>query len=245
MKSSIDIFNLDTLKFVQKHISSNDVRILEVGCGAGDFSYELLNTGVSLTACDTDEKSVLLCIEKGVPAINIDFLSIKNELFDVILFTRSLHHIHKLQEAIEHSNSLLVQGGIIIIEDFDLNMIDSKTARWYYDTRSIVSLCTNNKKPTEYTLDPIQAWVDDHVHTPPLNSGTKMIETIRDKFDIINVERNAYLYRSICGRLDTFEDSYRITAKILEIENGLINEEEILPNGLRIVAKKSTLTNNV
>ena len=244
-KSSVDVFSQDTLKFVQKHLTSNNVRILEVGCGAGDFSYELMKTGAQLTACDTNEKAVLSCKDKGVSAIHADFLSIKGELFDVILFTRSLHHIHKLKEAIEHSNSLLVLDGMIIIEDFDLNMIDTNTARWYYDIRSIVSVCTNNKKPSEFVKDPIQTWIDDHNHTPPLNSGDEMIKTVQDRFDIVSIERNPYLYRSICGRLNSFNDSYRITAKILEIESGLISEQDILPTGLRIVGKKSTLSNNV
>ena len=237
-KSNMDVFSIETLKYVQQHLPKNDIRVLEVGCGTGHFSLKLMQTGVQLTACDTSEKAIMSCKDKGIPAIHADFLSIKGELFDIILFTRSLHHIYKLNEAIEHSNSLLIPGGTIIVEDFDLNMIDAKTARWYYDTRSVVSLCTNNKKPTVYTQAPMQAWIDDHVHTPPLNSGAEMIKAIKDKFDIVSMERNAYLFRSICGKLNSFQNSYRITEKILEIENGLISEQGILPNGLRIVAKK-------
>ena len=237
-KSNTDVFSEETLKYVQKHLPGNDIRILEVGCGAGDFSLKLLQTGVLLTACDTDEKSVLLCKEKGVPAIHLDFLLIKNEQFDAILFTRSLHHIHKLIEAIEHANSLLAPGGMLIIEDFDLNRIDVNTARWYYDTRSIVSICTNNENPSGFVEDPMKTWIDDHNHSPPLHSGTEMIKTIQDKFDNVSIERCAYLYRAICGKLHSFKDNYRITKRILEIENRLIKEQVILPNGLRIVAKK-------
>ena len=237
-KSNLDVFSLETLKYVQQHLPSNDIRILEVGCGTGHFSQKLMQTGVQLMACDTNEKAVLSCKEKGVPAIHADFLTIKRELFDVILFTRSLHHIHHLKAAIEHANSLLSPGGTFIIEDFDLKNIDDKTARWYYNTRSVVSLCTNNEKPTEYTQDPLQEWINDHAHNPPLHGGAEMINTIQEKFDIVTVERNAYLYRSICGRLDSVNDSFRITEKILEIENELINDQLILPIGLRVVAKK-------
>ncbi len=237
-KSSIDVFSEETLKFVQRHLPGRDSRVLEVGCGTGYFSLQLMQTGVQLTACDTDEKAVLLCKERGVPAIHIDFLSIKDELYDVILFTRSLHHIHKLNEAIDRANSLLVPGGILLIEDFDVHMMDSNTARWYYDTRSIVSVCTNNKKPSAFVQDPMKLWVEDHVHVPPLHSGSDMIKAIKEKFNTIHIERNAYLYRSICGALDSYKNGYQITAKVLEIENGLIHEEIILPNGLRLVAEK-------
>lgn len=238
-KSNVDVFADDTLRFVQGHLSSNDLRILEVGCGSGDFSLRLMQAGVSLKACDTNKDSVQLCHEKGVPAVHIDFLEIRNESFDVILFTRSLHHIHQLREAIEHSNSLLVPRGMLIVEDFDLNMINANTARWYYDTRSIVSVCTNNENPTGFVEDPMKAWIDVHEHTPPLNTGDEMIKTIRDRFDKVSIERNPYLYRSICGKLNAYKEGHQITESVLKIEEGLINEQVILPNGLRIVAHKS------
>lgn len=237
-KSNIDVFCEETLTYVQKYITSNDLKVLEVGCGAGDFSLMLIQAGIQLSAYDMDKEAVSLAREKGVPAFYGDFLSIKDEVFDVILFTRSLHHIHQLKEAIQHSSDLLVSDGVVIIEDFDMNAIDVKTARWYYDTRSIVSICTNNIKPSEYVMDPMQTWINDHNHIPPLNSGDDMIKEVQDKFNVVSIERNAYLYRSICGKLDLFKDSYRITKKILEIENGLINKQLILPNGLRIVANK-------
>jgi len=236
MKSNIDIFSDETLKYVQKYIGKNK-KVLEVGCGSGDFGLKLMQSGVLLTACDTNEEAVLLSKSKGLPAIHIDFLSIKNVQFDIVIFTRSLHHIHQLEKAIDHCKSLLADGGILIIEDFDLNMIDHNTARWYYDTRSIVSVCTIGNS-LDYIENPLETWVHDHQHEHALNTGEEMIKYIDDEFDIVTVERSAYLYRSICGKLNDYKNSYHITKKVLEIENGLIDKQTILPNGLRIVARK-------
>jgi len=64
-----------------------------------------------------------------------------------------------------------------------------------------------------------------------------MIKEIEENFRVIKKERNAYLYRSICNRLKDDETGYHVTKRILEIENGLIADNFILPTGLRIVAE--------
>lgn len=237
-KSKIDVFNEETLKFVQKFITKSGLRILEVGCGSGDLAVELMKTGIALTALDTDKNAVESAVNKGVPAKHLDFLSFKDDSFDLIIFTRSLHHIHNLKKALDHSKLLLKRGGKLIIEDFDLEMIDLNTSRWYYDTISILSTIIQEEKFSEYIKDPIKAWKDDHYHKPPLHSGKEMVKNIEAKFSVIKIERNAYLYRSICSLLKDDATGYHITKRILEIENGLIANSFILPNGLRIVAEK-------
>ena len=236
-KSKIDVFNKESLKFVQKFITNKGLRILEVGCGSGDFAVELMKTGIVLTALDTDKSAVVSVINKGVPAQHLDFLSFNDAPFDIIIFTRSLHHIHNLKEALEHSKLLLKKKGKLIIEDFDLEEVDLKTSRWYYDTISILSTIYREDKFSNYIKDPIKAWKDDHYHEPPLHTGKKMIKNIEENFKIIKIERNAYLYRSICNLVGEYEIEYDVTKKILEIEKGLIVNRLILPNGLRIVAE--------
>lgn len=237
MKSNQDIFSNETLGFVQKHINPSTKRVLEVGCGDGHFGLKLMQSGILLTACDTDKEAVLSAKKKGVPAIHTDFLSLKAEPFDAIIFTRSLHHIHQLKAAITYAKSLLTPGGTLIIEDFDLKMIDERTARWYYNTWAMVSICTNGKHPADLVEDPMSAWVHDHHHDHPLHTGAEMITAAKAHFDDVSFKRNAYLYRSICGRLDGVENSYEITKTVLDVENKLIQEQVILPNGLRVVAK--------
>lgn len=127
-KSKIDVFSEETPKYVQSYLTIKGKRILEIGCDAGGFVYKLMKMGVLLTACDTDEKLILLAKEKGLSAFHIDFLLLKDKLFDVIIFTRSLHHIQNLEKAIAHSKLILAKGGKLIIEDFDLEMINIYTA---------------------------------------------------------------------------------------------------------------------
>src|SRR5207247_2535935 len=51
--------------------------------------------------------------------------------FDAVLFTRSLHHIHPLDEAVRHAADCLANGGRIIVEDFAYECADEQTLRWF------------------------------------------------------------------------------------------------------------------
>lgn len=236
-KSKIDIFNKETFKYVQRFITNKDLRILEVGCGKGDFGFELMKTGIELTALDTDKNAVEFALKKGVPAKHLDFLLFNDDPFDVIIFSRSLHHIHNLKEAITHSKLLLKKEGKLIIEDFDFEMVNENTTRWYYDTCSIISAIVDKNESPDYINNSMKEWKNYHHHEHTIHSGKEMIKTVKDNFRNVNIERNAYLYRSICSKLENDEIGCRITKQMLEIENGLIMNGSILSNGLRIVAK--------
>jgi len=235
-RSNLDIFNRETLAYVQQHLLLQGKKVLEVGCGAGDFSYTLMQQGAVVTACDTNEASVQLARGKGVAALHTDFLSFESGLFDAIIFTRSLHHIHQLQQAIKHAKSLLTPTGMLLIEDFDLDMIDEGSARWYYDTKAIVSLCTRGQA-CPYVDEPLTRWYEEHSHQPALHKGKNMLLVVQDSFSDFEITRNAYFYRSICSNMSTHPESYAMTEKVLTIENGLIQQERILANGLRIMAQ--------
>lgn len=238
-KTRTDIFTRQTLDFILQHLPSEKPRILEVGCGHGDLAAELMKLGMDVTALDVDIEAVETCKQKGIHAVHQDILTFADDPFDAILFTRSLHHIPELELALEKAGELLNKGGRVIIEDFDLEMIDEYSARWYYDMRSIVSAFAHPNTALEYVNDPIQQWEHDHHHDHPLHSGDRMQEECQSRFKITFTGRNPYLYRSICRLLPDNASSYFITQQVLKTEKGLIEKKFILPNGLRIVAEKS------
>ncbi|MDN5200274.1 class I SAM-dependent methyltransferase [Fulvivirgaceae bacterium BMA10] len=238
-KSIPDIFTKQTMDFVFKHIEPKGLRILEVGCGTGAFGAELMKTGATVTALDSDQKAIDSAISKGLNAKHVDFLSYQDDPFDVIIFTRSLHHIHRLKDALQHSASLLKREGKLMLEEFDLEHIDYGTVRWYYDIISVISEAGLVEGGNSgYVEEPLEQWEHDHEHEHSLNTGKEMINGVHEYFKIMNMERGAYLYRSICGPIVDRENGYDFTRKILEIENRLIHNKLILPVGLRIVAEK-------
>ena len=166
-----------------------------------------------------------------------DFLIFEEDAFDAIIFTRSLHHIHELDRALKRAKSMLKPGGKLLLEEFDLEAIDDKTARWYYDIQRILSSADLYESNLDYINDPISEWEQDHYHHGhPLHSGEQMVSAVRSWFADVQVSKNAYLYRSICAAIQDDNLRDKMAETILRIENGLIQDDHILANGLRVVA---------
>src|SRR5438067_13415327 len=51
--------------------------------------------------------------------------------FDAIAFTRSLHHINPLRQAIVRARELLNPNGFLLIEDFALDDVNEATIAWF------------------------------------------------------------------------------------------------------------------
>ena len=154
MKTPADIFSRETFNFLSMHAKVNGLRLLEVGCGEGDFAALCKSKGAEIVAIDVDEEAVSAAIEKGVNARHVDFIAFEDAPFDVIIFTRSLHHIHNLKFAVERAVSLTKPDGILMLEEFDVANINEKTARWYYDIVSVLSAAGLTSEVFEDVADP-------------------------------------------------------------------------------------------
>ena len=109
-----------TYDFVKRFLPSEGGRILEVGCGAGELAACLFKDGYAVVAIDSDRDSIAAAQRLGQ--------------FDAVLFTRSLHHIHPLDESVGRVAKSLAEGGRIIVEDFAYDSVDEKTLRWFRST---------------------------------------------------------------------------------------------------------------
>src|SRR5207253_10746950 len=58
-----------------------------------------------------------------------EFLDYRGGPFDVVLFTRSLHHM-PLDAALDRAEALLAHGGILVTEEFAYERADAATARY-------------------------------------------------------------------------------------------------------------------
>src|SRR5215470_3606468 len=117
------------------------LRVLEVGCGPGVLAERLTRDGVQLTAIDVSEEQVAQARARGVPAISSDFLSFEAPPFDVVLFTRSLHHIAPLEAGIAKIRALVRPGGLVVADEFAHDEIDAVTAAWFWDAQAVLERC--------------------------------------------------------------------------------------------------------
>jgi SAM-dependent methyltransferase len=112
-------------------------RVLEVGCGRGDVARRLGASGFHVTALDVQLPDP--SPSPGVAFVERDFLYFDAPPFDAIVFTASLHHISPLAAAIDRAYRLLVPGGLLVADDFDLEAPNVETLRWYYDIQDLLA----------------------------------------------------------------------------------------------------------
>jgi ubiquinone/menaquinone biosynthesis C-methylase UbiE len=99
-------------------IDLKDKRVLEVGCGNGRISSLLAPRAEKLIAIDPDKLKIEAAKARGVGAEfysgsgeNLDF---PDNVFDVIIFTLSLHHQNS-QQALKEAKRVLKKGGLILV----------------------------------------------------------------------------------------------------------------------------------
>ena len=93
-------------------------RVLEVGCGNGRISLLLASKADQLIAIDPDKLKIEEAKARGVgvefyvgSGENLDF---PDNVFDVIIFTLSLHHQNS-EQALKEAKRVLKEGGTILV----------------------------------------------------------------------------------------------------------------------------------
>jgi SAM-dependent methyltransferase len=213
--------------------------ILEVGCGRGDVARRLGGTGLRITAID-------LKLPDPTPSTNVtfierDFLRFDAEPFDAIVFTASLHHISPLDAAVDRAYRLLVPGGLLVADDFDLDAPSAATLRWYYDVQEL--LAAAELFPRDHvdppSSDAAQRWRAAHSDEPPLHTGLQMRRTIAERFDLRDVHGAAYLYRYITRHLPHDARGVALAQYIYNTERRGIADGTLTAVGLGIVAVRA------
>jgi SAM-dependent methyltransferase len=228
------------------------LRVLEVGCGPGYLAAQLLERGAAVTAIDVSEEQVLLARERGVPAIVSDFLSYDGGRFDALLFTRSLHHIHPLEEAIRKIRGLLEPGGLLLADEFAHDAMTAATAAWFWDLQTVLeesgALAPDVPRhhqggpsghaphPASAILDPLERWRERHVHEPPLHGAKTVLSAVGAAFEITSHQRGPYLHRYFSDRVEDTERGTRIFARVRELETLRIAQRLLVPIGFRVTA---------
>jgi SAM-dependent methyltransferase len=244
----------ETMSYLKRVLPSPPARVLDVGCGNGEQLHALGAAGYAALGIDPDGESITHAQALGGRAVEANFLSFESEPFDVVYFGSSLHHIFPLNAALERAQELIVPGGLLVAEEFDLHIVDEATARWLYDLDSVL-LTAGLLRRAEHAhhaghpapnhsggayhyanTQPLERWRIEHDHDPPLTSGEDMVAGIGTSFEVRLVERAPYLYRRFCERLEASERGAAVGGRVLEIENAGIAGGRLVAAGLRLAA---------
>jgi 2-polyprenyl-3-methyl-5-hydroxy-6-metoxy-1,4-benzoquinol methylase len=105
-------------------------KLLDVGCGNGDFLYFAKSTGRDVIGVDMDPKAVLVAQNKGlnVKLGGVDVLNPDEEEFDIITLGHVIEHVHNPVNLLRQCYRLLKKNGYIWI---DTPNIESEGHRIY------------------------------------------------------------------------------------------------------------------
>ena len=230
-----------TYNFIKRFLPSECRRILEVGCGTGELAARLSKDGYSVIAIDTDRDSVAAALRLNVNARVATWPNFNQGQFDAVLFTRSLHHIHPIDESLRHAADSLANGGRIIVEDFAYESADEKTLRWF---RSAIRLleATGSLVMSEEFLgkvlsktETLNTWRENHERE--LHKAVEIDAQLETMLGRVIRENAAYYFRYVANSITATERDAVLQALAAQEEN-LAAYGSITPLGRRFVAER-------
>jgi SAM-dependent methyltransferase len=170
-------------------------RILEVGCGRGALAAAVTELGYDLTGVDRNADAVAAARERGVRVIEGDVHDVSGQ-YDVVLFTRSLHHAEDLDGILNHCATLLAPGGQLVIEEFGWERVDEAAAEFLYDNRALL-VATGVLDADTPAEDRLGFWASGHEH---LHRGAAMLTALGKVGTELTTVDTAMIWRLVDGR---------------------------------------------
>ena len=237
-----DLALRDTLGFLESALPSPGLRLLEVGCGRGELAAALRDLGHQLTALEPDPDAAAEARDRGVPVEEAGLLDHHGGPYDAVLFTRSLHHIHDLDAAVEHALGLLAPAGRLVLEEFAREQADRLTAGFFFDGLGLLESAgvPAHADDLDPAADPLERWTtalapsDDH----PMHTGAALEAAVTARADVTYATRVPYVWRHVVDKLGPHEHADRIGRFLREVERRRIADGSVQPLGLRLVATR-------
>ena len=114
-------------QLIEKYSKTDGKKILDVGCGTGDFLSYMRHKKWEIDGIEKDEGAKKIAIEKNNIKISSNLLSLKGKnMFDVVTMWHVLEHVYDIQAYIENIYKILKEGGVIIIAVPNCNSYDAQ-----------------------------------------------------------------------------------------------------------------------
>ena len=245
--SPIGVPTRDTVAFISTH-TEPPATLIEVGCGRGEVARELIGRGFRVIALDSDPESVSTAVANGVHAIVASWPEFDCQAVDAVVFTRSLHHMEALGDAVRRAKELLRPGGVLLVEDFAYDSADQSTIDWFLEilespeARTLIvptdqghDLVTDLLKSSA----PLDTWAENHDHD--LHTVDQMSAAIAREFGSLKKASVPYLYRYLVRVLPENPEAAEFLARLYREEARLGMAGNITLIGCRLIAARASI----
>jgi SAM-dependent methyltransferase len=117
----------DVLRFILRWLPAAPARVLEVGCGDGALTRQLISSGFDAFGIDPDAPSGG-CYERT----RLEEFRPEGP-FDAAVAVRSLHHVADLGRAVATLHSILPSRGRLVLFEFAVEHLDAAARGWLED----------------------------------------------------------------------------------------------------------------
>jgi 2-polyprenyl-3-methyl-5-hydroxy-6-metoxy-1,4-benzoquinol methylase len=116
------------LKWKRKIVANetSERKLLDVGCGTGNFLEHMKNHGWQTTGIEPSESAAAKSREKKIGVIHKSIYELGEQKFDVITLWHVLEHLHEPQQKLETLKNHLTENGTIIIAVPNRESYDAK-----------------------------------------------------------------------------------------------------------------------
>jgi SAM-dependent methyltransferase len=211
--------------------------VLEVGCGAGDLAAALAAAGHRVVAIDAHPERVAEASARGVDARQAVFPDFRDDAFDAVLFTHSLHHLHDLAGAVARARELLRPSGPLVIEDFTWDELDARSAAWayaYFAARR--EELRAPERMWRHDGDVLATW-RKHFIEHDLHGAGALRAALAKHFTTESSAAVPYFFRFACHSLGDAANGAELAEGVLRDERTAIARGELAPLGWQLVLR--------
>ncbi|HEX8084237.1 MAG TPA: class I SAM-dependent methyltransferase [Solirubrobacteraceae bacterium] len=167
-----------SFEFIRDALPPPPARVLEVGAGGGELATALVQVGYEVLAVDPEPQA-----DHVVP-VALHELREPARSFDAAVAVLSLHHVDPLEESCHVLAELVRPGGVLVVDEFDVERFDEVAAAWWLARRAEAG------ESHEHTPASLVARMREHLH--PL---ARIEDALTPAFLLHAPAFGAYLYR--------------------------------------------------
>jgi SAM-dependent methyltransferase len=197
----------DVLAFVRAALPEPPARLLEVGAGDGELAAALRDAGYDVLAIDPAGE------RPGVQAVALHEVGEPAGSFDAAVAILSLHHVEPLEQSCRRLGELVRPGGVLVVDEFDVERFDERAARWWLTQREALGADEGTAAATHVS--------DMRAHLHPV---ARLRGELAPRFTVGEAVPGPYLYR------------WNLGPELRALEERLIAAGALPATGARFVA---------